>query len=104
MRNFKKLCASCVLALVLALPAFAGDMPGGVTAPPPPPDTSSATAQGEMQAGVTGEMGTGVTGETQFPGVTGEMSAGITGQMSTGFINPTTNIFLNLLQSLLSFF
>jgi hypothetical protein len=82
MRNLKKLCAACVLTLVLALPVFAGDMPGGVTAPPPPlSDSSSATTQGNMGAGVTGDMPGGVTAT-----------------------DPATDVFLSLLQSLLSLF
>ena len=90
MRNLKKLCATCVLTLVLALPAFAGEMLGGVVAPPPPPpDSSSATTQGEMPAGITGNMEAGVTGE---------MSAGVTAT------DPATEVALSLMQSLLSLF
>ena len=63
MRNLKKLCAACVLTIIFALPAFAGEMPTGVTAPPPSPpsDSSSATTQGNMEAGITGNMSTGAT-------------------------------------------
>lgn len=90
MKNLKKLCAACVLSLVLALPAFAGDMPGGVTAPPPrPANSSSATTQGNMGAGVTGNMKTGITGE---------MPTGVTAT------DPATEFMLSLLQSLLSLF
>ncbi|HEX8846044.1 MAG TPA: hypothetical protein VF791_15440 [Pyrinomonadaceae bacterium] len=90
MRNLKKLCAACVLTLVLALPAFAGDMLAGVASPPPPPpDTSSATTQGDMPGGITGEMGTGITGD---------MSAGV------ATTDPATDVLLSLLQSLLSLF
>ena len=91
MRNLKKLCATCVLTLVLTLPAFAGDMLAGATAPPPPPppDSSSATTQGEMPAGITGNMEAGVTGE---------MSAGVTAT------DPATEVALSLMQSLLSLF
>jgi hypothetical protein len=80
MRHLKQLCAACVLALVLALPAFAGNMEAGITSPQPS-STSSATMQGNMEAGITGEMTTGATA-----------------------INPATEIILNLLQSLLSLF
>jgi hypothetical protein len=91
MRNLKKLCATCVLTLILALPAFAGDMLAGATgAPPPPPsDTSSATTQGDMEAGITGDMETTVTGE---------MQAGVTATDSA------TGVALSLVQSLAAFF
>ncbi|HEX8889760.1 MAG TPA: hypothetical protein VF779_11445 [Pyrinomonadaceae bacterium] len=89
MRNLKKLCAACVLALALALPAFAGDMPGGVTAPPPPPDSSSATTQGNMGAGITGDMETTITGD---------MPGGFTAT------DTATEVALSLVQSLASLF
>ena len=81
MRNLKKLCATCVLTLVLTLPAFAGDMLAGATAPPPPPPPDSSSA--------TGDMGTGITGD---------MSAGVTAT------DPATEVMLSLLQGLLSLF
>jgi hypothetical protein len=87
MKTLRRLCAVFVLTLVLALPAFAGEMPGGVTAPPPPP--SQATATGEITTGVTGEISTGVTGD---------ITTGVTAT------DPATDIFLSLLQSLLSLF
>jgi hypothetical protein len=80
MKTLRRLCAVFVLTLVLALSAFAGDMSTGITAPPPP-STSQATTAGDMSTGVTGDMSTGVTAT-----------------------DPTTDIFLSLLQSLLSFF
>jgi hypothetical protein len=82
MKNLKKLCATCALTLALALPAFAGNMEAGATAPPPPPpDSSSATTQGEMPTGITGDMLAGVTAT-----------------------DPATEVMLSLLQSLLSLF
>jgi hypothetical protein len=89
MRNLKKLCATCVLTLVLTLPAFAGDMLAGATAPPPPPPPDSSSATGDMGTGITGDMETGVTGD---------MSAGVTAT------DPATEVALSLMQSLLSLF
>lgn len=86
MRNLKKLCVACVLTLALALSAFAGNIEAGVTAPPPPPQE---TIQGNMSTTVTGQMTTGFTGT---------ISTGVTAT------DPATDIFLNLLQSLLSLF
>jgi hypothetical protein len=79
MRYLKKLFAACVLTLALALPAFAGDMLAGVTSQPPSPP--QATAQGDMSAGVAGDMGAG-------------------GKAT----DPATEVWLSLLQSLLSLF
>jgi hypothetical protein len=88
MKTLRRLCAVFVLTLVLALSAFAGDMSTGITAPPPP-STSQATTAGDMSTGVTGDMSTGITGDIT------------TGVMAT---DPATDIFLSLLQSLLSLF
>jgi hypothetical protein len=88
MKTLRRLCAVFVLTLALALSAFAGDMTTGVTAPPPP-STSQATSTGDIQTGVTGEISTGVTGD---------MTTGVTAT------DPATDIFLSLLQSLLSLF
>lgn len=82
MRHLKQLCAVCVLALVLALPALAGEMTTGVAAPAPP-GHSNVTAQGEMTTGFAGANST-------------DGSATAT--------DPATEILLNLLQSLLSLF
>jgi hypothetical protein len=86
MRYLSRLCAVTVLACILAVPVAAGDISCGVTDPPPPPP-QQMMVQGDIGAGVTGQISTTVTGE-----------------MSTGFISPTTDIFLSLLQSLLSLF
>jgi hypothetical protein len=85
MRPFRKLCATFVLTLVLALSALAGDIsfPGATTPPPPPPQESS------------------VTGEIGFPGVTA------TGDMVSPdavALDPVTEAALSLLQSILSLF
>jgi hypothetical protein len=70
MKHLRQLCIGLFLVLALSIPAFAGDMPNGIT--------------GEMGAGVTGEMSTGITG--QIPtGITGEIGTGITGDIHGGF-------------------
>jgi hypothetical protein len=84
MKTLRRFCVVFVLALALSLSAFAGDIHTGITAPPPPPQ---ATSTGEITTGVTGEISTGVTGD-----------------ISTTATDPTTDIFLSLLQSLLSLF
>jgi hypothetical protein len=89
MKNLKKLFVVCVLTLVLALPAFAGNMETTVVSTPPPPDSSSATTQGDMGTGITGEMEAGVTGD---------MSAGVTAT------DTATEVALSLVQSLMSLF
>ena len=78
MKPLRRLCATFVLALALALPAFAGDMTTGVAAPPP---RSQATATGDMSTTAAGDMTTGITAT-----------------------DPATDILLSLLQSLLSLF
>lgn len=80
MRTLRQLCAACVLALALALSAFAGDMTTGVTSPPPPPGSQVATA-GDITTGTTLDISTGVT-----------------------VTDPATEVMLSLLQSLLSLF
>jgi hypothetical protein len=61
----RKFIRASVLVLALAIPAFAGNIPYGVTSPPPsPPDSitecgdmpNGATATGDIQNGVTGEI------------------------------------------------
>jgi hypothetical protein len=54
MKTLRHLCAALALTFVLALPAFAGQMDAGITAPPPPP-------QGNMSTTVAGNMTTGDT-------------------------------------------
>jgi hypothetical protein len=54
MKALRHLCAALALTFVLALPAFAGQMDAGITAPPPPP-------QGNMSTTVAGNMTTGDT-------------------------------------------
>lgn len=80
MKTLRRLCTAFVLALALALPAFAGDMSTTVVSPPPR-STQQATAQGDMSTTATGDMTTGVTAT-----------------------DPATDILLSLLQSLLSLF
>jgi hypothetical protein len=79
MKTLRRLCATLVLILVLALSAFAGDMSTTVVSSPPP--TEQAMTQGDMSTTVAGDMTTGVIA-----------------------IDPVTEITLSLLQSLLSLF
>lgn len=51
MNHLRKVCATVVLILALALPAFAGWIHIGKDEPPPPP-TSPATTQSHIQIGV----------------------------------------------------
>ena len=80
MKTLRQFFAALVLAFMLALSAFAGQMDTGLTTPPPPPESQITT--------------------------TGEISTGFTGDMSTGAaaMDSTTEVALNLLQSLLSLF
>jgi hypothetical protein len=78
MKTLRRLCALLVLTLALSFSAFAGQIDTGFTPPPPP---SQATVTGEISTGVTGDMTTGVTAT-----------------------DPASDIFLSLLQSLLSLF
>jgi hypothetical protein len=86
MKNYRKTVAVLVLVLLLATPAFAGEMQTGVIEPPPPP-----TANGEIQMGATdGEMHTGSV-----------MHTGVTASSSTDIVTETA---LSLLHSMLSLF
>lgn len=53
MNNFRRLSAACVLALALALPAHAGQIPCGVagTPEPTPPATSATPPATDADAG-----------------------------------------------------
>lgn len=85
MKHLKRLCATCVLTAILALPAFAGEMTTGIVEPPPPPPV---TTQGNMQAGYAGNMEAGSTGNIETTNITATDSA--------------TGIALSLFQSLLA--
>lgn len=78
MKSFRRFCATVVLAFAVAFSTYAGEIECGVTGTPPPP-TEQATSAGDIGAGITGDI-------------------------QTGFVNPTTDSFLSLLQSLLSLF
>jgi hypothetical protein len=80
MKQVRRFCAGIILALSLTLTAYAGHIPCGVTDDPPPP-TEQATSAGDIGMGVTGDM----------------TSGGIA-------TDPTTNLFLSLLNGLLSLF
>ena len=58
----RKLLRASVLIMALAIPAFAGDIPYGVTSPPP----STTAQQGEIQNGVAGDIPYGVTGNIPY--------------------------------------
>ena len=75
MKNLRQLCAVLVLTLMLTLSAFAGQIEIGYVPPPP----QQSTAQGEATMSNTGEI-------------------------STGVMDTTTEITLNLLQSVLALF
>jgi hypothetical protein len=83
MKNFRQFCAATVFTLVLTFSAFAGDInaPGVITQPPPPPP--SATSK-------TGRPGVVCTGDMGCSGATA--------------LNPLTEIMLEMLKSMLSFF
>ena len=81
MKNLRQLCVALTFTFALALPALAGEIQTTV-APPQPAQT--ATANGEIQTGVTGQEETGSSEAT---------AAG-----------PATEIALNLLQSVLALF
>lgn len=79
MKSLRQLCTAFVLTLALTVPAFAGQMSTTVVDPPPP--APEATAQGNMPSTVAGQIEANI--------------------MAT---DPTTEITLNLLQSLLTLF
>ncbi len=62
----RKVIRASVLIMALAMPAFAGEIPYGVTSPPPP---SGARQEGDIPNGVAGETPNNVTGEIPY-GVT----------------------------------
>lgn len=61
----RKFIRASVLVLALAIPAFAGEIPYGVTSPPPPPH-ASITECGDMPNGDTGDIPNGVTGDIPY--------------------------------------
>lgn len=58
----RKFIRASVLVLALAIPAFAGDIPYGVTGEIP----NGATAAGEIQNGVAGDIPNNLTGEIPY--------------------------------------
>jgi hypothetical protein len=81
MKTLRQLPVTLVFTLVLAIPAFAGEMETGKTTPPP---TSMATTAREKETVITGQEETGSSEAT-----------------ATGSATETA---LNLLQSILSLF
>ena len=84
MKTLRQLCVASVFIFALAVPAFAGEIQIGVAPPPPSQPAQTATANGEIQIGLTGQEETG----------SGEATA----------TDSATEIALNLLQSVLSLF
>jgi len=79
MKTLRQLPVALVFILALTIPAFAGEMETGKTTPSPTP---TATTAGEIETGITGQMDTGSSEATAT--------------------DSTTEIVLNLLQSVLS--
>jgi hypothetical protein len=74
-----------MLLLALSAPAYAGEIPFGITNPPlPPPASTSSTTPGDISTGVAGEISTTISEEATTASV--------------------TETALNLLQSVLALF
>ena len=80
MTHLRRFCAATILTFAFALATFAGDMQCGVVTPPPDPPAS-----------VMGETTPGVTAATEE-------------NTETSFIDPVTELTLNILQGLLALF
>ncbi len=85
MKNLRQLSIAFVFTFALALPAFAGDIETGIAPPPPSQPSQTATANGEIDTGVTGQIETGSVSEATV-------------------IDSATQAALNLLQSVLALF
>jgi hypothetical protein len=83
MNRIRKFCFASLLTLTLALSTFAGDIDCGVVVPPPP---------SQQTAAVEGNMATGVT--TSAETLSAEAS----------FVDPMTELTLDILQSILTLF
>lgn len=83
MKPLRQLCAATVLVFALGLPAFAGDMECGNVPPPPPP---------QQTASVIDDTATGTTATNE------------TSSEETTFVDPVTELTLDILQSVLSIF
>ncbi|MFL6284912.1 MAG: hypothetical protein ACJ74Q_17350 [Pyrinomonadaceae bacterium] len=79
MKTLRQLPVALLFTLALTIPAFAGEMETGKTTPSPTP---TATTAGKIETGITGQMDTGSSEATAT--------------------DSTTEIALNLLQSVLS--
>ena len=84
MKNLGRLFCAVVFTLALTIPAFAGEIETGKTSPPPSQPSQTATANGEIETGLTGQEETG----------SGEASA----------TDSATAAVLNLLQTVLALF
>ncbi len=81
MKSLRRLSVALVFTFALTLPAFAGEISTGIA---PPQPVKTATADGDIQTGVTGQIETGSSEATATDSV--------------------AEIALNLLQSVLSLF
>jgi hypothetical protein len=81
MKHLRQFCASAVLTLALSLSAFAGTIDCGSVPPPPPQETTLA---GDIECGF---MTTNETSSTE-----------------TTFVDPMTELTLNILQSVMVLF
>jgi hypothetical protein len=102
-RTMRKFIRASVLVLALAIPAFAGEMPCGVTGDIPNNVTGNIpngdTTTGYIPNGVAGEIPNNVTGDIPY-GVTSQIPYGITGNIPYSDTSQTSVI--NFLLSLLS--
>ena len=80
MKHLRHLCAATVLTFTFVLATFAGDMQCGVVSPPPDPPAS-------------------VLGDT-----TNEVTVTNEERPETSFVDPLTELTLNILQSVLALF
>ena len=58
----RKLVRASVLVMVLAMPAFAGEIPYDVASPPP----ANTTQQGDIPNGLAGDIPNNVTGDIPY--------------------------------------
>lgn len=81
MKHLRQLCASAVLIFAFTISAFAGDIDCGAIPPSPNPPAS-----------VTGDIHCGFMATNETSGT------------ETAFVDPVTDVTLNILQSVLSLF
>lgn len=84
MKSLRQLCVALMFTFVLTLPSFAGEITTMIVPPPPTQPAQTATANGDIETGVTEQA---------------EM-----GSREATATDSATEIALNLLQSVLSLF